>query len=363
LRFARRQLLLSFRRRLPRYVPAILAITVAAAAVGALTAIGNDIARKMAREFRQRGANAVARSRSGKTLPPSAVKEVSGDTAVERALPVSVREGAAGPRRFLIVGMDFSAAGPFLSGWDIDGRLPSAPTEALAGARLFERLGLGRSRDVEVAIGAERRRYSVVGKLATGEGEDEELIVARQSLPGAEAGAADAVLLRLSGSGEAVARAASRLERETGARVDPLLAISTSEGRIVVRLRGILTALGIAIAVLAALGTATTLMASVVARKREIALEKSLGAGEGRLVRRFLAEGAALGAIGGLAGTAVGLLAADRLERGLFGVPLTFTWPAAALPFGLSVAIAAAASLPALHRMLAIEAITALREE
>jgi putative ABC transport system permease protein len=100
-----------------------------------------------------------------------------------------------------------------------------------------------------------------------------------------------------------------------------------------------------------------------VQRRREIALEKALGADAKRLFRRFFAEGAALGAIGGAAGTAAGLIAADRLERSLFGVSLTASpfWIAA--PLLLSVALAAAASLPAVKRALRIEAITALREE
>jgi len=361
--FAARQLVRSFQRRLPRYVPAIAAIAIAAAAIGGLGSLASDVTRKMTREFRRRGPNAVARSRSAASLPGNAVRRIAADRAVERALPIRVQDVAAGARRVTAIGIDFDAARPFLAAWDVDGTLPRTPDQALAGVRLFDRLDLGARRTIDVDLPGGRRRVTVVGRVATGEGEDEELLLPWSDFPRADRDEADAVLLRIAGGQGGIPEAAARLERESGARVDPLLAVATSEGRIVVRLKGLLAALGIAIAGLAALGTATTLLASVVQRRREIALEKSLGAEKRRLLLRFLAEGASLGAIGGILGSAAGLLVADRLERSLFGVPLTISFFWAAVPFLLSIALAAAAGLPAVRRALAIEAITALRSE
>lgn len=361
--FAGRQLLRSFQRRLPRYVPAIVAIAIAAAAIGGLGSLASDVSRKMTREFRLRGPNAVARSRDGRPLPGDATRRILAAPEVERALPIRIQDVAAGSRRVTAVAVDFSRAKPFFATWDLDGALPASPGEAVAGVRLFDRLGLDRSREVTVGLPGGARKIRIVGRVATGEGEDEELILPWADLPRTDPGEADAVLLRIAGSGRRITGSAAGIERASGARVDPLLAVSTSEGRIVVRLRGLLTAMGIAIAALAALGTATTLMAAVVQRRREIALEKSLGAEGRRLFVRFLAEGAALGAIGGAAGSVAGLLIADRLERSLFGVPLTVSAFWVAVPFLLSIVIAAAAGLPSVGRALRIEAITALRNE
>ncbi|HET7453571.1 MAG TPA: ABC transporter permease [Thermoanaerobaculia bacterium] len=363
MRFAARQLVRSFQRRLPRYVPAILAIAIAAAAIGALGSLASDVARKMTREFRQRGPNAVARARPGAPLSGDAVRRLATASDVERALPIRVADVAAGTRRVTAVAIDFARAGTFLSTWDVDGALPAAADEAAAGVRLADRLALGRSRTVSVALPSGARTMRIVGRVATGEGEDEGLLVPWSDLPRADQGSADAVLLRIAGNGPRIAEAAARLERDTGARVDPLLAVSTSEGRIVLRLRGLLVAMGIAIAALAALGTATTLMAAVAQRRREIALEKSLGAERRRLFVRFVAEGIALGAIGGAIGAAAGLAIADRLERHLFGVALTVSPVWAAVPFLVSLAVAALAGLPSVRRALSIEAITALRNE
>ena len=359
--FATLQLLRSFRRRLPRYLPAIFAVAVAAAAAAALGSLSSDVARKMTKEFRSRGANAVARSRTNEPLSAAALRSLETAPGVERTLPLRVEDASSGPRRFVAVELDFARARPFLGSWKIEGRLPAADDEALVGARLADRLDLGARKTLPVMLGGSRRDVRIAGRVSTGEGEDEELILAMQ--PSGAAPEADVVLLRLAGSGEAVANRALALERDTGARVDPLLAVATSEGRVVLRLRGLLVALGLAIALLAGLGTSTTLMASIVQRRREIALEKSLGAEPKRFFERFLAEALALGAIGGVLGTAAGLAAADRLERSLFGVPLSpqLFWSAA--PVVLAAALAAVASLPSVRRALAIEAMTALRNE
>jgi putative ABC transport system permease protein len=361
--FAARQLARSFQRRLPRYVPAIAAIAIAAASIGGLGSIASDVTRKMTREFRRRGPNAVARARGAGPLAGAVVRRIVSDPAVERALPIRVRDVGAGSRRVTAVGLDFEKGRRFLEAWDVEGALPRTPDQALAGVRLFDRLDLDAGKTVDVELDGGRRRLTVVGRVATGEGEDEELILPWADFPRPDADEAEAVLLRLAAGDAGIPAAAFRIERASGARVDPLLAVATSEGRIVVRLRGLLTALGIAIAVLAALGTATTLMAAVVQRRREIALEKSLGAEGRRLFLRFLGEGALLGAIGGAVGSVAGLVLADRLERSLFGVPLTFSpfWIVA--PFLLSILLAAAAGLPSVGRALGVEAITALRNE
>ena len=90
-----------------------------------------------------------------------------------------------------------------------------------------------------------------------------------------------AAWLRLAAGDAGIPAAASRIERASGARVDPLLAVSTSEGRIVVRLRGLLTALGPA---------ATTLDPALVARRRNQArahaISRKSAAGCERVGRR-----------------------------------------------------------------------------
>jgi putative ABC transport system permease protein len=360
-RFAVRQLFRSLERRLPRYGAAVAALGLAAGAVCALGSLSSDITRKMTREFRGQGPNAVARSRDGSPISPAAAARVSRAPEVTIAIPARVRDAEIGRRRALAVAIDFSRARSFTSTWSVDGRLPDRPDEAAVGTRLYDRLSLAHNAAIDVSVPEGRLHLRVVGRVSTGEGEDEELLLPIEALPGGVG--AGAMLLRLKGEGSQVSREAADLEKRFGLRVDPLLAVSSSEGRVVTRLRGLLSALSIAVALLAALGTATTLLASVAQRRREIALEKSLGASARRLLARFLAEGIALGGLGGVLGVAAGLIAADGLERRLFGVSLHVSPIWILLPLLVALLVSALASIPPVRRVLAIEPIRALREE
>jgi putative ABC transport system permease protein len=57
-------------------------------------------------------------------------------------------------------------------------------------------------------------------------------------------------------------------------------------------------------------GIANTMVISVLERRREIGLRRALGASRGQIRLQFLTESVLMSALGGLAGTAIGLLAA-----------------------------------------------------
>jgi putative ABC transport system permease protein len=93
------------------------------------------------------------------------------------------------------------------------------------------------------------------------------------------------------------------------------------------------------------LGVVNTLTLSVAERRREIGVLRALGAGDLHLILAFLAEGVALGGIGGVLGLAAGYIAGvffvARMERLLFQMP--FVFPADLIPYGLVFAIVLAA--------------------
>ena len=73
---------------------------------------------------------------------------------------------------------------------------------------------------------------------------------------------------------------------------------------------------------------------AVAQREREIAIVRGLGGDEGSVQRMVLAESLALGALGGIAGVGIGVLAATRLSVGLAGL--------LELGYGLSLPLASA---------------------
>ncbi len=69
------------------------------------------------------------------------------------------------------------------------------------------------------------------------------------------------------------------------------------------------------IVVVASLGIVTSLVMLVITKGREIAILKAMGASSGSIMRVFMIEGALIGLVGSLVGTAFGLLGCEVLER------------------------------------------------
>ena len=108
----------------------------------------------------------------------------------------------------------------------------------------------------------------------------------------------------------------------------------------------ILTAIGLVALAIAALGITNALLAAVRERRREIGVMKAIGARDRDVMRAFLVEAGCLGLVGGIFGTAVGIVIFVGIgdfansyltSQGLRGVPITL---ATDIPVGASVGAA-----------------------
>jgi FtsX-like permease family len=97
----------------------------------------------------------------------------------------------------------------------------------------------------------------------------------------------------------------------------------------------ILTAIGVVALAIAALGIANALLAAVRERRREIGVMKAIGARDRDVMRTFLVEASGLGLVGGVVGTALGIVIFIAIgdiangyltSQGLRGVPITLAW-------------------------------------
>ena len=114
----------------------------------------------------------------------------------------------------------------------------------------------------------------------------------------------------------------------------------------------ILTAIGVVALAIAALGIANALLATVRERRREIGVMKAIGARDRDVMRTFLVEAGGLGLMGGIVGTALGIVIfigigdiADGYltSQGLRGVPISLAWyiPAGAVVGATAVSVVA----------------------
>jgi len=109
------------------------------------------------------------------------------------------------------------------------------------------------------------------------------------------------------------------------------------------------------------LGVMTTMTTTVIERRREIGLMKSIGAENSRIASLFLGEAALTGLAGGLVGYVVGFILAQSIGVSVFNTTMEFI--PVVLPFtvGVSMGVAVLASLIPIRRALGIEPAAVLR--
>jgi putative ABC transport system permease protein len=133
----------------------------------------------------------------------------------------------------------------------------------------------------------------VAGLLSTGEAEDDQIFVPLAALQEATGlrGRVSLVAYAVDGGVRGVERAARALVAAVpGSAARPLRPIAAAQGLILGKLDRMMVLLTAVVLILSALCLATTLLAMVVEREAEIGLMRSMGAGDGDVVRMFLGE-------------------------------------------------------------------------
>ena len=339
-RFRRRRLLLAFS-----------ALAVAATLATALFSVYSDIERKMRVEFRGYGANIIiAPAGDARTLPLIAVTraEALGVTAA----PFVYTVGSLHGEPVVIAGVDFRRAAPLIGYW----RAPApAPGECLAGTTAAAHFHLvpGSKADLDSTP------CIVRAILSTGGPEDAQIVV-----PFAGE-AASIIEVRADGERLGAIRAAlAQALPEADVRL--LHAVAETEANVVLKVRSslyLLTALVLAITTLC---VSSNFSALVIERSREIGVLKAIGASERKIAALFLSESLLLGAGSAVAGYLAGLAAAWWIGRRIFpesaaavGVEFRVFLPVA----GVTLAVAAGATLAAAARIWRIEPAVILRGE
>jgi len=111
------------------------------------------------------------------------------------------------------------------------------------------------------------------------------------------------------------------------------------------------------------LGVTTTMTTSVIERRKEIGLMKSLGAERGRITTLFLIEAAVIGVIGGIIGFLVGVFLARMIGLSVFDTAVATNIILLPVAIGVSVAVAVLASIPPVRRAMQVEPAVVLRGE
>jgi len=102
-------------------------------------------------------------------------------------------------------------------------------------------------------------------------------------------------------------------------RVEQVRPVEQNQGKVLSRVTGLMLLLSLAALLAAALAVSAAMAATILERRQEVGLMKSLGAGNSAVASLFLTEAAFLALAGGVIGFLAGAVVAHRIGQSIFG--------------------------------------------
>ena len=356
---------------------AVAALTIGTSVAAALLLVSGDVSRKLTRELRALGPNLLLvpeeAARPGLGAAPGDASGAWLEVGPARArlaaarldgVPLLYLTATLRGRPLQLVGADLDAARRLHPGWSVR----PGDSRTLLGERLARRLGLEPGARVTLAVpvaggGPPAPLDLVAGARLAAGGPDGDAwwipLEQAQRLAGLT-GRASLIAARLPAGADPRAAVAA-LEAGGGLRALVLHALSDTEAGLLSRMRRLMALVTIAAVLAAGLCAFGTLTDLAIARRRDIALLKALGADDRTVVRQLVAESVAIGLAGGVSGWLTGVLFAEIIGRRVFTSSIAIGWGVPPLIVGLAVVVAALAGLGPIRLALAVEPATALR--
>lgn len=233
--------------------------------------------------------------------------------------------------------------------WKVEGEWPQdygdwperVPPDVLAGSKLARQAALNIGDEIQVS----GRKLRISGILDTG-GPEDQAIVAPLHIVQAILGQPNAVqrvtVSALTKPEDAFARkdpdklspavrerwycspyansiAYQLREALPNVRVEQVRPVEQNQGKVLSRITGLMLLLSLAALLAAALAVSAAMAATILERRQEVGLMKSLGAGNSAVASLFLTEAAFLALAGGLIGFLAGAVLAHRIGQSIFG--------------------------------------------
>ena len=107
----------------------------------------------------------------------------------------------------------------------------------------------------------------------------------------------------------------------------------------------------------------TTMTTSVIERKKEIGLMKSVGAENRKIVSLFLSEAALIGIIGGFLGYIIGIILSQFIGISVFSTSISPRLEVIPIAIGISIGVSLLASILPVRKAVAVEPAVVLRGE
>lgn len=308
-------------RRRRRAASALLAMIVAAATATAMLNLYGDVQSKLQKEFRSYGANIVLLAKDGQTLPSDALSAVNANVAGHGvAVPFGyVVARTASGQPVVVAGTDFAQARKLNSWWQVS-KWPETAQQGLVGVRAQNLIG---AQPINLTFQGRTIHIVPSGVLQTGADEDSRIYISLTDFESWTGMQPSTIEIAVSGNAKETEDTLQKLSAALPyADVRPVRRIVEGEARVMGKTRSTLLSSAVLIVLTSSLCVLATLIGWVVDRRRDFAIMKALGASERLLTGFFAAEAAALGAVGAIAGFAIGVGIAAWIGRANFNAPV-----------------------------------------
>jgi putative ABC transport system permease protein len=144
-------------------------------------------------------------------------------------------------------------------------------------------------------------------------------------------------------------------------RVEQIRQVEQTQGKILSRIGGLMLLLTLAALLASGLAVSAAMAATILERRHEVGLMKSLGAGNGAVASLFLTEAGLLAIAGGLIGFGAGTALAHRIGQSVFGSSIGVQPVVLAIVVLAAVGVTFLASIGAVRKAMQFDPAVVLR--
>lgn len=270
---------------------AFIALAVAATMITAMLDLYYGLENKLNREFRSYGANITVAAPGGQSLPEDSLTKAqrllpSDSTIVPCAFAIAhTKTGDA----VVVAGIDMTSAQKLNSWWGVS-HWPSSEDQALVGAKAASHLSATND-NFSLEFAGRRLSLTQIGTLKTGGDEENRVYLPLATLETWTGVKPSLLEISVPGAREQISVAITNLQSAfPGMQVRPVRQLLEAEGAVIGRMRSVMLACTILVALTAVLCVFSTLTSSVLERRRDFAVMKAIGSSQRTVNVLFAAE-------------------------------------------------------------------------
>jgi len=270
---------------------AFIALSVAATMITAMLNLYDGLENKLNRDFRSYGANITVAAPEEHSLPDDALvraRSALGLDAIVVPFAFAIAH-TSGDEAIVVAGTEIDQARRLNSWWSVS-KWPSKDDEALAGAQAESHLQLNRD-GFDLNFAGHALHLQLAGTLRTGSDEDARIYVPLGTFQRWTGMGPSLLEISAPGTREQITSAISQLQSAfPEMQVRPVRQLLQAQGAVVSRMRSVMLASTLLIALTVALCVFSTLTSSVLERRRDFAVMKAIGSSQTTVNALFAGE-------------------------------------------------------------------------